>query len=78
MPQAAQLSALAPELRGMPESQPMMLSAEAEDTTAVVASTAAVNVIRILTVQLLQWLGPALTAARDLRPIGSSSIGAGA
>lgn len=54
MPQARQLSALMLMSVGKAESQPMNASAEADDATAVVASTAAVKVTRILMVSSLQ------------------------
>jgi hypothetical protein len=53
------LSALADELKGMPESQLIVLSAEAEDATAAVASAAAAKVIRILMVSSPSVVSPA-------------------
>jgi hypothetical protein len=48
MPQARQLVAVMVVFTGKDDSQLMVLSAKAEDATAVVASAAAVKVIRIL------------------------------
>ena len=68
MPHSRQLSASVFELVDKAESQLMMLSAEAEDTKAVVANIAAVKVTRIFMVSSLWYdLRPALVDHRCRR-----------
>jgi hypothetical protein len=70
MPHSRQLAASVFASVDKAESQPMKLSAKAEDAKAVVANTAAVKVTRILMVSSLQC---------DLRPIfWGDATGAGA
>jgi hypothetical protein len=77
MPHSRQLAASTFETVDKAESQLMKLSAEAEDTNAVVASAAAVKVTRIFMGPSPSVVRPALIAEPDLRPFGDA-IGAGA